>query len=275
MLRPAILSTLVLGLSALEVEAAKLATADASPLDPGTYEVALGASWTRAGTSFDGDGHGYGRGGDLTELGGSVGLTVGLIDGLDAGVGIGWTRIEDDAADPSSGSGPTDLELGAKWRFWACEDDDAAWALALLPAVTVPLGRGQDPDADIPTASRCWTVGLALAGSGNIGALAVNADIGYTRALGGDGDREGYAGTLAADAAVGWQIADGVQPEIDVSWARDHVDEGTSPWALALTAGVQLGLPIGRLGLGVQRTVAGVEVDRSTSVLADLAIALP
>lgn len=268
------ISLLVLAacVAAVDVEPAKLATADAAPLDPGATELAFGASWTIADRVLDAEGRSQDRGGRLTERGLGLGITRGLVDGLDAGIGLGWTRVDDTASDPDTGSGLSDLELGAKWCFWQTAGGDDAWALALLPGITAPLGRGQDPATEIPTASRFWTAGLTLAGSGNLGIIAVNADVGYTHALGSDESREGLVGTVAANAAIGVQIDGSFQPEIDLSWARDRVEEGDAPWSLAMTAGVQIALPFGRLGLGVQRVIDGAEVDEATAFLADLAI---
>lgn len=259
--------------AAVEVEPAKLATADAAPLDPGAWELALGAAWTRADRFIDADGASMDRGGRLREIGFGVGLTHGIIEGLDAGIGLGWTRVDDQASDPDHGSGPTDLELGARWRFWQFEDSENAWAAALRSGVTAPLGRGQDPAEEIPTSSRCWTAGLAIATSGNLGLVALNADVGYTHALGSEDSREGYVGTLAANTALGVQVTETLQPEIELNWSRDRVGEGDAPWALAVTAGVQIGLSIGRLGLGVQRVVDGASTDESTTAIADLAFA--
>lgn len=272
MIRPVLLLTAVALAAAVEVEPAKLATADAAPLDPGATELAFGASWATADRVLDAEGRSQDRGGKLSERGFSLGVTYGLVDGLDAGIGLGWTQVSDTASDPDTGSGLTDLELGAKWRFWQTEGGDNAWALALLPGITAPLGRGQDPETDISTASRFWTAGLTLAGSGNLGIIALNADVGYTHAYGNEESREGYVGTLAANAAIGVQISEFIQPEIDLSWARDRVEEGDAPWSLAVTAGAQFALPFGRLGLGVQRVIDGADADETTSFLADLAI---
>lgn len=273
MIRPVLLLTAAAITAAMEVEPAKLATADAAPLDPGAIEVALGATWTVAGRALDADGRSQERAGELIEAGAGVGITYGLVEGVDAGIGLGWTRVSDEAGDPDDGAGLTDLELALKWRVWQGAGGDGVWAWALLPAVTVPMGHGQDHDTEIPTASRCWTASLALAASGNVGGLALNADLGYAQALGSEGDREGYLGTYAADAAIGFQLSEAVQPEIDLSWTCDRVEEGGMPWLVAVTAGVQLGLPIGRLGLGLQRVVDGAGVDETGALIADLAIA--
>jgi hypothetical protein len=257
-------------LAAVEVEPAKIATADAAPLDPGVWELAVGASHTRAWRAYDADGGAGDRGGRLSECGASLGLTRGLVEGLDAGISLGWTRIDDRAGDPDHGTGPTDLELGAKWAFLTGD----AGALALLPVVTAPLGRGQDHEDRIATAGRSWTAGAMLAASGALGHLAWNADAGYVHTLGSADSREGYVGGWAADAALGVQVSEALQPAVELSWARDRVEDGDAPWTLVLTGGLQCGLPCGRLGLGVQRTVAGALADETTTLVADLALAI-
>lgn len=272
MIRPVLLLTGVVLAAAVDTEPAKLATADAAPLDPGAMELACGASWSIADRVLDAEGCLHDRGGRLTERGFGLGISYGLIKGLDAGIGLGWTWVRDTASDPDAGAGLTDLELGAKWRFWQTEGGDNAWALALLPGVTVPLGRGQDPATGIPTASRFWTAGLTLAGSGNLGIVALNADAGYAHAYGNEERRGGYVGTLAANAAIGVQVSECLQPEIDLSLVRDRVEEGDAPWALAVTVGAQLALPFGRLGFGAQRVVDGADADEVTAFIADLAI---
>jgi hypothetical protein len=268
--------TVLLSLAALaaavEVEPAKLATADAAPLDPGTWELALGASWTVADRLRDATGASQDRGGSMDERGLTMGLTYGIIDNLDAGVGVGWSRIEDTASTPDAGSGPTDVECGAKWRLWQTDNGESAWAIALLPGFTAPLGRGQDAETEIPTASRFWTAQLALAGSGNLGIISLNADTGYAHACGSESSREGYIGTLAASVAIGVMVTESIQPEVNLSWAKDRVEEGDAPWAVLVTVGTQIGLPFGRLGLGVQRVIDGAAVDVGTACIAELAL---
>ncbi len=259
-------------LAAVEVEPAKLMTADASPVDPGSSELAIGGTWTMAERHLDAAGRAQDRSGDLRERGMGIGFTYGIVEDLDAGIGIGWMRVEDAATDPGYGSGPTDLEFAGKWRFWRYAEGDAVWAAALLPAITAPLGRSQDPESVIPTACRFWTAGLTVAGSGSIGIVALNADAGYVHACGGKADREGYRGTLAAHAAIGVQLADWIQPEVELSWDCDRLETDDLPWSMAVTVGAQLSLPFGRLGLGLQRVVDGVEVDEASSGIADLAI---
>jgi hypothetical protein len=265
-----ILSLAAMGVTA-DIEPAKVATADAAPLDPGACELALSTSWTTADRNRDAEGASQDRGGKLTERSVGVGVTYGIVEDFDASIGLGWAAIDDKASNPASGVGATDLELGGKWRFWRI-DGENAWATALLPVVTAPMGRGQDATKEIPTASRFWTAGLTLVASGNLGIIAVNADLGYAHAFGSADSRDGYAGTMVADAALGVQITDIIQPEIELNWSRDRVENGRAPWVLAVTAGTQIGLEFGRLGIGMQRVVAGANTDETTSLLADLAI---
>lgn len=276
MLRAALPFLLCSIATAVEVEAAKIATADAAPLDPGAWEIALGGGLARSTRAFDADGERVERGGSLTQAGVSLGLTYGLREDLDAGLGIGWDRIHDHAAGaaggPDHGSGFTDLTLGAKWRYATWGGEDAGLAGALLPSLTLPLGRDHDDSRSIATASRCWTAGLAAAFSGNVERWAFNTDAGYVQAFGPD--RDGYRGTLTADAAIGYQIDARLQPEAELSWTRDRVADGDAPWRLTGTLGVQIGLEIGRLGLGVQRDLAGRSTDLATAAVADLAISL-
>lgn len=271
MIRPFLVLSVAALAAAVDVEPAKLATADAAPLDPGAWEIAIGASWSTADRCTDAEGRSEHRGGTLTERGIGVGLTYGIVEGVDAGIGIGWTGLDDEACEPDAGSGPTDLELGAKWRLWQGGGEGDSWAAAILPSVTAPLGRGQDADEELPTASRFWTAGIAFATSGNMGIVALNADIGYVHAFGSEDTCEGYDGTYTADAAIGVQVTEAIQPEIELNWSRDRVEEGDAPWALAVTAGVQVGLDVGRLGLGIQRVVDGALTDETTSAFADLA----
>lgn len=269
-----ILSLAALPLLAVEVEPAKLATADAAPVDPGSLEVALSGGVTTASRVFGDDSD---RGGRLREVGLGLGLTYGVAENLDAAVGLGVTRVDDTASVPDHGQGLTDLELGAKWAFAAWEaGEDRNVALALLPAVILPLGRNHDDEESLPTASRAFAAGLAVAASGQVEAWSLNADVGQTRFIGSEEDRGGTTGTTAADAAVGYRISETLQPEVNLSWARDQVDEGEAPWAMTVTVGSQVFVGDYRLGLGVQQIVAASDGSaRATTVGVDVVTVFP
>lgn len=263
-----LLAVLAASAAAVEVEPAKLATADAMPIAQGTWELALSAAWVTAERALDAQGSAIDRGGRRVTSGLGIGLTYGVAEGVDAGIGIGYGAVRDEAADPDHGAGVTDLGLGAKWRCWSGHAADAAVAVALLPGLTVPMGQQEDTDRRIPIASRYATTGLTLAVSGNLGRVALGADAGYIQAWGSEGDRAGYVGTGSVHAALGFQATAWLQPEVEGAWSRDRVDAGNTPWSLTATAGAQIGLPWGRLGIGVQRVVAGAWVDQNTSLIA-------
>jgi hypothetical protein len=274
MIRPVFLLTTAALAVGVDVEPAKLMTADAAPLEPGAIELAIGVIGTTADANRDGAGERHDRGGTYRERSSSIGVTYGLVEGLDVGLGAGWSWITDDASEPRSGSGAMDIEFGAKWRFWHSSSDDASWALAVLPGIGAPMGRDQREEVEIATASRCWSAALAIAGSGHMGIMAFNADAGGSRNFGDEAERGGCYETMAVNTAIGVQISEDMQPEIEMSWNRDHMDQGPDPWSMTLTAGLQIALPCGRLGLGLQRVVAGADVDVTTSCIVDLALAI-
>lgn len=262
--RPLLLSLSTLALAAaVEVEAAKLATPDAMPVDAGGVEIAFGLSWSRADRVYDADGTRQDRGGRLTEVGAELGLTYGLREGLDAGITVGWARIEDETASPDSGNGPTDVVVGAKWQFYV----DETLALALLPEASLPVGDGR-PEEEISTGSATWGVGVTLAATAAIDRLALGAGLGRGWILGDDEDRGDARGAWAFDLAVGWQLTEAVQPEIELHHARD-LNAGSTPdaHATSVTVGVQLTGEAGRLGLGLDRTIAGRDAEQATTLL--------
>lgn len=249
--------------SAVEVEAAKLATADAMPIAAGSYELALGATWTNGRSTFAEDGGVVDRGGTLIERQFSLGLTAGLADDLDTTITLGWARIDDGAADPGRGDGPTDAAICVRWRFL----NDNGVALALIPGVSLPVGDGR-PTKDICTGSNLWGADLALAATAAFDRLALGAAIDGSWLTGKDKDRGDARGCVATDLAIGWQLTDAIQPEIELHFHRD-LNAGDTPdaWFLTATAGILVGTEYGRFGAGFDHTLAGRNADRSSSVL--------
>lgn len=264
MIRP-ILALLPALACAVDVEAAKLATPDAMPVDQGSIEVSLGLSLAHARKTYDEDGSRQERGGDLDELTLEAAATYGIRDGLDAGITVGWARVDDAAADPDSGSGPTDVVLGAKWQVFA---NDTA-AIALLPELSLPVGDGH-PEDEISTGSeKVWNAGLTLATTITIDRLALGAGLGRAWVLGDDNQRGDARGAWAVDLAAGWQLTESLQPEIELHHVRE-VNTGDSDDACltSVTLGIQCTCAAGRLGLGLDRAIAGRYADQTTTLLA-------
>ena len=271
MSRPLALLSLSLALAASDVEPTKLATADVSPLDPGTIQLSVGLSSSRATAAFDQQGDTSNRGGTLRNREVDFGFDIGAGHDVELNFALGWLRTDDAAADPDFGRGPVDASVGAKWAIHTWENGDDAIGVGILPAVTIPLGRNQDPASQIPTASRTWTAGGVACTSGNFGSLSFNADAGYTHALGSEDEREGFRGAYVADVALGVVVQPWLQPEVNVSWSHDRVDEGPAAWSVIVTAGVECPFDWGRLSGGVARVVDGALVDQETSVQLGLA----
>jgi len=262
-LLPLLVCTLVA--SAAETEPTKLAVADAYPLDPGTIQVDVGLSAARATRAFDADGRAAKRGSTASTHTLDLGLDYGLLPSLEIGTHIALVRTAESDGDPDSGRGLSDWDVGAKWQAWSHEDGDLAVAVGALPTVAIPLGRGQDADSQLPTASRAWSAGGVACVCGNWDRLSFNADAGYVAFLGTADERDGSRGQWVADAAVGWLVCEHFQPEVDVSYGRDRPEEGQAAWATTVTIGAQFPFDGGRLMAGLSKVVDGVLVDQEVS----------
>lgn len=160
---------------------------DADPADQGAVEVECGLAYEK-----DSENHGK-------EL--ALGLTYGLIPGLEVGVGFGGQRIH---ADGATESGATDTVLGAKWRFF--QGSDSVPRQALAPSVKLPtadeakgLGSGET-DADLT-----WIASWSLADE----SIGVHLNAGYS--WNGEPDGEEVGDVVHYGAAMDYALADGVQ----------------------------------------------------------------
>ena len=103
----------------------------------------------------------------------------------------------------TGGSGLGDMSLGVKWRF--VEDAPIVADLAILPSVKVHTGS-----IDLDTGTGTTDVGLVFISSHELGPVAMDLNVGYTRRS-GDGSvapRNGVLWTAAfggpARGALGW-----------------------------------------------------------------------
>ncbi len=250
-------------------EHGKLATADASPVDPGYLEVEAGYSYTRASRAWDnsGDAHSRGR---TEEHAPSLALTLGVVDNLDVNLSAGYLRLDDaDSDGPTSGNGFGDLGLGGRYRFLNLEAEhlEMAW----ISGLTVPTGNDAD-NHDLGTSQEFWSWDNALAVSKDWGRWTANVAAGYSLPFGGK--RRDARGTLTADAALGYQLFSWLQPEMELNYGHDLVAAGADSDCLAVTAG--LVMPVTgrmRVNLGVQQGVWGRNADQATSLLCSVKVA--
>lgn len=242
----------------IALEHGKLATSDATPVDPGALEVELSYERSRdlrGAGSFD-----RSAGGDAQTLG--VGLTYGVREGIDASVSAGWgtayaaawDHVPDDGiSGPARGEGLTDLAAGVRWRFLRAE---AGLELALLGGLVAPLGARASVD-HVGLSQEHWSADAALVASGDRGAFTANAELGVAVPFGA---RRGDArGTMFANVAAGWQLLPWLQPELELHYERAW-SAGPTPDAdlLGVTGGVVAPFGEGyRLAAGVHYAVWG------------------
>ena len=176
---------------------------------------------------------------------------------------MGYARTTDGATDPDHGSGPTDVAIGAKWRFLHAEH----FALALIPEISLPVGDGK-PEEEISSGSNLWGAGLTLAATASFDRLAIGAALSRSWVTGKDQDRGDARGSIGADLALGWQATEMVQPEIELHYARDlNAGDTEDAWVMTTTAGVLVSTDYGRFGAGVDQAIAGKDAERTTTVL--------
>jgi len=252
----------------VEPEHAKLNTEDATPVDPGHFELEFAYSFTRATRQWDDHWSGENRG-LMREHGFEVGLTYGVVENLDVGFGVGWADIydrdydADDIAGPHYGRGATDLAIGAKWRFY--HNEERGLSFAYVPGLTVPTGRRSNRN-HIGPSQEFWSFDQRLAMSKDWGRWTMNADLGYSLPFGSR--RDDARGTLDANLAVGHQLYEWLQPELELNYAHDFVHRGGDADVVAVTGGVIMPLSESwRVETGVQHAIAGRNADQATAAM--------
>ncbi len=250
-------------------EHSKINTLDASPVDPGHYEIETAYAYTRAYRAWDKDSSAHRRG-FTSEQAVGVTVTAGLVTDLDVALSFGhaWIQDKDHDADddgvpgPKSGQGLGDLGISGRYRFFHSEEQ--ALDLAYSGGFTLPSGT-RGGDFDIGTSQAFWSFDQTLAASKDWGAWTANAALGASLPLGGE--RGNARGTLTADVAGGYQILPWLQPEVELNYSREVIASGDDADLLAVTAG--LVMPVHdslRLLLGVQQGVWGRNADQATTL---------
>lgn len=179
-----LLVLLLMGFAAGSAFAARpLETDDAGTVDPGAIELELGAA-------FESD-----PAADAWET--PIGIKTGIISGLDAGLGVGWQRLDDAGL---TESGITDLELGAKWNFLS--ETNALPAVSLTAAVNLPTA---DEDKGLGSGETDWDVTIVLSKT-LADRLTAHLNIGYCFI--GSPETEPADDVTHGSAAVEVQIAE-------------------------------------------------------------------
>ena len=255
----------------LTPEHGKINTPDASPVDPGHFEVETGFLFSQAKHFWDSDGDIHKRG-FASEHALGVSTTVGIRENLDFNVSTCYRWLKDKENDfddtdgelgPENGHHFGDLSFGARYRFIA--DKQHNLDVAYIGGFTAPTGSGESR-REIGTSQGYWSLNQTLAASKDWGCWTANADIGFSLPFGPK--REDERGTLNADLAVGYQLLSWLQPELELNYCHDIVAHETDTDCVAATAG--LVMPIGerlRVNMGVQQDLWGRGSDKTTSFL--------
>jgi len=134
--------------------------------------------------------------------------------------------------------------------------------------LTVPLGRESDSDRLGPS-QEFWSFEQKLALSKDWGCWTSNADVGFSLPFGGK--RRDDRGTLESNLAVGYQLCDWLQPEVELNYAHDFMEGGQDSDSVAATAGLVMPLSDRwRVSVGVQQAIAGRNADRGTCAMLSL-----
>jgi len=245
---------------AFSPEFAKLNTSDAGVLDPGNLEISLSYDYSKCTKFLDQDGDSHTRG-DMTENGFSLGFTAGLFSNFDLALGIGYVNSHDDDASPDTGKGITDLEVTGRFR----PTQGKTWAVAILPSAVFPTGADADEAGDNAGTSQGFTsLGLSAVLQKAFGRCPVNLEAGYS--IGTGEEAEGYNGTLALNAAIGYHAATSFLPIVEANYSRDSFEGGFSSKNLALTFGLLFPTEkAGRFQVGINPLVWGRDTDCGTS----------
>jgi len=260
-----------------EPEHGKINTLDASPVDPGHFEIESSYSYTQSKHFRDnaGDVHYRGLAREQT-LGLSV--TVGVIENVDMAVSSSYRWLKDNENDfdkddgvfgPETGHGLGDLNISGRYRFF--ESKEHGLSLAYIGGFTLPTGNSSSVK-EIGTSQEFWSFNQALVATKDWGKWTANVDVRYALPFGDK--RENARGTLNSDIAVGYQVLPWLQPEVELNYSRNFLTNDNDQEVIATTVG--LVMPINeriRLNTGVQQGLWGRNTDKATSLYAAVKLA--
>jgi hypothetical protein len=255
----------------ISIEHGKINTADASPVDPGHFELEPSFAYTRSERFWDESGHSHGRG-LYREQNIGLSFTAGLVDNVDVNINGGYSWLKDNDNDfdgdgeltgPFRGEDFTDLEMSGRYRFY--NDEERHLEIAYIAGVTIPTGNSSDQD-EIGTSQEYWSFNQTLVATKDWGRWTLNGDIGFALPIGNK--RENARGSFNADLALGYQALPWLQPEVELNYGHEMLTDENDEQVLAVTAG--LVMPINdtlRVNVGVQQGLWGESTDKSTTLV--------
>ena len=252
------------------IEHGKINTEDASPVDPGHFEIEPFFWYTRGKHFWDNSGHSQTRG-SMHEVGAGLSVTAGLVENLDVNLSVGYSWLKDDDNDfdgddgflgPTSGRDFGDLDFSGRYRFY--DNEEQRLQIAYIVGTTIPTGSNSDRDA-IGTSQEFWSFNQTLVASKDWDRWTVNVDVGYALPLGNK--REDARGTLHTNVALGYQVLPWLQPEVELNYSRDYL-ENEDAQVLAATIGLVMPLnDLLRVNVGVQQGLWGENAEKATTMV--------
>ena len=239
-----------------EIEDTKLNTEDAVPVAKGNIELSFSFGQLRATRRWD-------RAGDREsramrrDIPAGVEAACGVRPGIDVTVGTVYVDLVDRAV--GSGSGLGDSYVMPKISIWV----RSGLHVALLPGLVIPTGC-VDSRERLGTGDGYWafTPGMAVTQgwerwTSNVAVVGTIPFAGKERETGG---------SVEMDVALGCEIREWLEPEVELNYLHDFSGGGSDD--VAMTVG--LILPLGdhfRAELGGQQAVLGRNTDQTTSWL--------
>jgi len=252
------------------VEHGKINTGDATPVEPGHYEVQTGCSYSRSKRLWDRDGDTQGRA--LTrEHSVSLELAAGVADDFDVGIASSYDWLRDDENDyddadgelgPRRGSHFGDLGFGARWRFLNLEN--RSLQMAYIAGFTAPTGS-HDTSREMGTSERFWSFDQSLVATKDWGRWTANAEAAFSLPFGEHRDDD--RGTLGLNLAAGYQALTWLQPELEVNYEREYERNEYDPETISGTAGVIMPLTgMVSVKAGAQQGLWGRNADKAATL---------
>ena len=260
-----------------EPEHGKINTLDASPVDPGHFEIESSYLYTHSKHFWDNAGDVHDRG-LAREQAIGLSVTAGIIKNVDIAVRSSYQLMKDKENDfdrddaglgPENGHGLGDLNISSRYRFF--ESKEQSISIAYIGGFTLPTGSGSS-EKEIGTSQEYWSFNQALVAIKDWGKWTANVDIGYALPFGDK--REDNRGTLKSDIAVGYQVLPWLQPEVELNYSRNFLANDNDQEVIATTVG--LVMPINeriRVNTGVQQGIWGRNTDKAASLYAAVKLA--
>jgi hypothetical protein len=150
--------------------------------------------------------------------------------------------------------------VGARWRFLSLASQ--ALELALTADAVVPVGSPHT-STRVGMTQKYWSARGALVATKDLGRLTANGELAWAVPV--SGDAGGLRSTAQANAALGYELWPGLQPELEVNY---QASVGRGSHVLGVTAGLVASFGDGYRVVGAaQRGLWGRNAVQTTSAV--------